>query len=176
MKKILLAASLCALLGACETEGPPPPAEPPAPPPPVGHPPPFRPADFAWSAQRGSGVIRGSVDYGRGYSCAGQPVVLVPDAPYSRWRIAQFYGSDDHAALPVAEVRSRQANRPSDDYSAFSKHTSCDGQGHFAFQGLPTGEWYVIAVTRPAGGQGQDMAVMQRVETRPGQVRTVTLD
>jgi hypothetical protein len=176
MKRALLAACLCAVLGACAGENGPPPPEAPAPPPPVGHAPPFRPADFAWSAERGTAVIRGAVEYGSGYSCAGQPVVLVPDAPFSRWRISQFYGSDDHAALPVAEVRSRQANRPSDDYSAFSKHTACDAQGHFMFQGLPTGSWYVIAVTRPTGGQGQDMAVMRRVETRPSQVRSVVLD
>jgi hypothetical protein len=177
MKRALLAACLCAVLSACAEENGPPPPEAPRPPPPVGHAPPFRPADFAWSAERGSAVIRGEVDYGRGgYSCAGQPVVLVPDAPYSRWRISQFYGSDERAALSVAEVRSRQANRPSDDYSAFSKHTSCDGQGHFLFQGLPTGSWYVIAVARPTGGQGQDMAIMRRVETRAGLARSIVLD
>jgi hypothetical protein len=170
MKRTLLALCLCAGLGACETEGPPPPA------PVSSTPPAFHPADFAWSIQRGGAVIHGTVDYGHGYSCAGQPVVLVPDAPFSRWRISQFYGSDERAALPVSEVRSRQANRPSDDYSSFSKHTTCDAQGRFAFQGLPAGSWFVIAVSRPAGGQGQDMAIMRRVNTLAGQVRAVTLD
>ena len=171
MKRTLLAMSLCALLGACETEGPPPPPAPLS-----GPPAPFRASDFAWSTERGSGSIHGSVSYGRGYSCIGQPVVLVPDAPYSHRRMLQLYGSADRAALPVAEVRARQANRPSDDYSAFSKHTTCDAQGHFVFQGLPAGGWFVIAVAQPGGGQGQAMAVMQRVETRPGATRTVVLD
>jgi hypothetical protein len=174
MNKKLLTIVLCAgLLGACETTNGPPG---PPPPPPSEPAPAFRAADFSWSTQRGAASIHGVVDYGRGYSCAGQPVVLVPDAPFSRWRISQFYGSDDHAALPVAEVRSRQAHRPSDDYSAFSKHTTCDGMGHFAFQGLPAGAWFVIAVARAMGGQGQDMAIMRRVETRPGVARTVQLD
>jgi hypothetical protein len=115
------------------------------------------------------------VDYGRGFSCSGQ-VVLTPEAPYSRWRIVQLYGSDDHAALPVAEVRSRQANRPSDEFSAFVRRTTCDAQGRFSFQGLPAGGWYVIAVARPSSGQGQDMALMRRVETRPGTSRSITLD
>ena len=173
MNKKLLTIAVCAGLAACETTNGPPP--PPAPPPNAAQPV-FRAADFAWSTQRGAASIRGVVDYGQGYSCAGQPVVLVPDAPFSRWRISQFYGSDDHAALPVADVRSRQAHRPSDDYSAFSKHTVCDGLGHFAFQGLPAGSWFVIAVARSMNGQGQDMAIMRRVDIHPGVVKAVDLD
>ena len=172
MRRRLLAVSLCAVLGACETSGPPPP---PAPPPPSAQPA-FRPADFAWSVERGSAAIHGAVAYGRGFNCVGQPVVLVPEAAYSRWRIVQLYGSADHADLPVAEVRSRQANRPSDDYQSYSKHTTCDGQGHFTFQGLPSGAWYVIAIATPTGGQGQAMVLMQRVETRPGPAKSVVLD
>jgi len=156
-------------LAACETVPPPPP-------PPSSAPPVFRTRDFAWSSERGSSSIQGSVEYGRGYSCAGQPVVLNPDTPYSRARIEQLYGSSERAALPVAEVRSRQANRPSDDYSAFVRRTTCDAQGRFNFQGLPAGAWYVIAVAQPSGGQGDAMAVMRRVDTRPGVARTIVLD
>ncbi len=173
MNRNLLAISLTTALGvglaACETVPPPPP-------PPPSAPTVFRPADFTWSSQRGTGSIQGSVAYGRGYSCAGQPVVLNPDAPYSRARIAQLYGSAERAALPVSEVRSRQANRPSDDYSAFVRRTSCDSQGRFSFQGLPAGAWYVIAVAQPPAGQGEAVAVMRRVDTRPGVARTIVLD
>src|SRR6185503_273774 len=112
--------SVCAALGACaEDYGPPPP-----PPPPAAVAPPaaaFRTSEFAWSTERGSAVVRGLVDYtkdGKHYACAGQ-AVLTPDAPYSRQRILQLYGSTERAALPVDEVRSRQAHRPSDDYSAY---------------------------------------------------------
>ena len=174
MNRKLLAVLLCAGLGACNTTsyGPPPPPPPSSPAPA----PPFRPKDFAWSAEKGSASIHGSVEYGRGFSCAGQPVVLTPEAPYSSWRIVQLYGSAERAALPVAEVRSRQANRPSDDYSAFARRTTCDAQGHFTFQGLPAGGWFVIAVAQPSGGQGEAMAVMRRVETRPGAPRTLVLN
>ena len=173
MIRRLLALSLCAVLGACAATsgGPPPPPAPPSGPAPT-----FRPGDFSWSTQPGSASIRGAVSYGHGFSCVGQPVVLVPEAPYSRWRIIQLYGSADRAALPVAEVRSRQANRPSDDYSSYSKHSTCDAQGHFSFQGLPAGGWFVIAIALPGGGPGQAMALMSRVETRPGVARAVTLD
>lgn len=166
---ISLGAVLSAALAACSTVPPPPP-------PPPSAPPAFRQADFAWSAQRGTASIHGSVEYGHGYSCAGQPVVLNPDTPYSRARISQLYGSSERAALPVSEVRSRQANRPSDDYSAYVRRTTCDAQGKFAFQGLPAGAWYVIAVAQPPAGQGDAIAVMRRVDTRAGVARTIVMD
>ena len=172
MNRRLLAVSLCAALGACTTANGPPP--PPAPPQEAA--PAFRAKDFAWSAERGGASIQGSVQYGRGFSCAGQPVILTPEAPYSRWRIIQLYGSADRATLPVAQVRSRQANRPSDEFSAFVRRTACDAQGHFAFQGLPAGGWYVIAVAQPSGGQSEAMALMRRVETRPGAARALVMD
>ena len=174
MKPRLLAIGLCALLGACAELTPP---APPAPPPP-GPTANFHAREFAWSAERGSSGIRGAVDYyrdGRHYSCAGGTAVLTPDAPYSRQRIEQLYGSSERAALPVEEVRSRQANRPSDAYSSFVRRATCDGQGKFSFQGLPAGGWFVIVVAQPIGG-GQSMALMRRVDTREGVVRNMTLD
>ncbi len=152
MKLRLLAIGLCAALGACAEVYPP---EPPPPPPQAVRPPPaFRPSEFAWSTERGSSVVRGLVDYaqgGRRYGCAGQ-VVLTPDAPYSRRRILQLYGSTERANLPVEEVRARQDRRPSDDYSAYVKKQGCDAGGHFSFSGLPAGVWFVIVVVSPPDG------------------------
>ncbi|HEY5412796.1 MAG TPA: hypothetical protein VIJ94_18920 [Caulobacteraceae bacterium] len=173
MKLRLLAIGLCAALGACADVYP----EPPAPPPPPARAAArFSPSEFAWSTAPGSATVRGLVDYthdGRRYSCAGQ-AVLTPDAPYSRRRILQLYGSSERAALPVADVRSRQANRPSDDYSAYVRRSGCDGAGRFVFSGLPAGGWFVIVVAQPADG-GAAIALMRRVDTGPGAVKTVVL-
>jgi len=175
MKLRLLAIGLCATLGACADVYPP---EPPPPPPQAAKAPPaFLPSEFAWSTERGSGVVRGLVDYtqaGRRYGCAGQ-VVLTPDAPYSRRRILQLYGSTERADLPVDEVRSRQDRRPSGDYSAYVRKESCDASGHFQFSGLPAGGWFVIVVADAPGGSGAPLALMRRVDTRPGSVRTIVL-
>ncbi len=181
MKRALLVISLGAALAGCETVGPvqgppPPPAPRPSPAPP---PSPFREHDFAWSAQHGTSSIRGQVAYGDGatrYSCAGQPVILTPDAPFSRRRIYELYGSIDRAALPVSVVRSRQQNRPSDDYNAFVRRSSCDAQQKFTFQGLPAGSWFVIVVAQPAAAGAEPIALMRRVSTRGGSVRDLTVD
>ncbi len=177
MNRFLLTVSLCAVLGACATvPSAPPPPPPEAPPAPAA---PFHAEDFAWSAQRGTAAIRGQTNFSQGgvhYSCAGQPVVLTPDAPFSRSRMVALYGSDERAALPVDEVRSRQANRPSGDYSAFVRKAVCDAQDRFGFQGLPAGGWYVIVVAQPPGGGAGQMALMRHVRTRAGAALPVTLD
>jgi hypothetical protein len=178
MKRTLLAVSVCLALGACETEnGPPPPSPPPEAPP--APPPAFRAKDFAWSAERGTSSIRGQVAFmqsGERFSCSGQAVILTPDTPYSRNRIASLYGSTVKAALPVNEVRSRQERRPSADYSAFVRKGVCDTQNRFAFQGLPAGGWFIIVLAQPTGSGGESMALMRRVDTHAGAVRAVTLD
>jgi hypothetical protein len=175
MKLRLLAIGTCAALGACAEV---PPLQPPPPPPVAARPAPaFQPSEFSWSTERGSAIVRGLVDYAQGdrhYTCAGQ-VVLTPDAPYSRTRILQLYGSTERADLPVDEVRARQDRRPSADYSAYVRKEGCDASGHFQFTGLPSGGWFVIVVAQPQSGNVPPMALMRHVETHAGAVRTVVL-
>ena len=171
MKRILLIVLGSAALAACETTTPVPP------PPPAPAATSFHEENFAWSARAGTASISGSVVYrsgGHRFSCASQPVILIPDAPYSRGRIASLYGSADKAVLTVAEVRSRQAGRPRDEYSAFVRSGSCDAAGRFEFRGLPTGGWFLVAVARPEQ-QGEPLAMMKRVSVRAGETRAVVL-
>ncbi len=178
MKRLLLALSVCAGLAACATNTVPPPPPPPeeAPPGPAAA---FRAHDFAWSTERGTASVHGQVAFAQGsarYTCAGQAVILTPDAPFSRARMISLYGSADRAALPVPVVRSRQAGRPSDDYSAFVRRATCDAAQMFTFQGLPAGSWFVIVVAQPAAAGAEPMALMRRVITRAGVARSVVLD
>jgi hypothetical protein len=173
MKRIVAAALLSAGLAACATE-----PFPPAPPGPPPGPPAFRAADFAWSTGRGTASIEGQVDYAPGrarYGCAGQPVILTPDTPFSRWRIEQLYGSTDRAAVPVAVVRGRQAGKPSGDYSSYVRRATCDSHNHFRFDDLPPGGWFIIVAVQPAAAGAEAVALMRRVQTRPGSVRDVSV-
>ncbi len=177
MKRLLLAMSLSAGLAACSTVPPPPP--PPEAPLASGPSAPFRTADFVWSSQRGTAGIQGKVDFSQGaarYSCVGQPVILTPDAPFSRARMIALYGSAERSALPVSVVRSRQAGRPSDDYSAFVRRASCDVTQRFVFQGLPAGSWFVIVVAQPALAGAEPIALMRHVITGGGGSRNVVIN
>jgi hypothetical protein len=174
----LLAVSLFVpgLLAACMTPLPlesalPPPPPPPQQAPPPAAPAPFRAADFAWAAQAGQDRISGHLAFGRGtYTCANASVVLMPETAWFRQRMQVLYGATTGAALPVAQVRARTP-ATSENYSAYARTVTCDPQSRFVFQGLPNGAWYIITVAHPANGtQGEDMAIMRRVETFSGAV------
>jgi hypothetical protein len=155
------------------------PATTPPPPPPSQAASPFDAAAFQWSTQPGVAAIRGAVGY-RGaagaYSCKGAVVALTPDTPFSRRRIMRLYGSADRAAVPVSVVRSRQSSAPSDAFSKFVRTTRCDAGGNFGFDRLPAGGWFVIVAVKPASGEGENVALLRRVQTgRTPQVRSVVM-
>ncbi|MGA0607621.1 hypothetical protein ACO2Q0_16640 [Phenylobacterium sp. VNQ135] len=168
-----LAVSACA-----PTLGPPPPGRPMRPGPPPGGPASFSAADFAWSQAPGRAGIQGALAYRNGggaYTCAGSGVVLTPETPWSRRRMAALYGSTERAALPAEEVRKRTPSAPAGDAGPYVKRTTCDANSRFSFQGLPNGSWYAITIARPAAQpQGATIALMRRVATRNGRVTQLT--
>lgn len=172
---LLSAAALSTLaVAACApTMGPPPPGRGP-----MAGPPTFRAADFAWSQASGRNGVAGRVTYRRGptrFTCAGAGVVLTPETPWSRRRMAVLYGSTERAALPTDEVRARTPKAPPGDAGPYVKRATCDSADRFSFGGLPDGAWYVITTARPAGRPEADsVALMRRVTTRGG--RTVSVE
>jgi hypothetical protein len=170
--RLIAALGLAALAAACA-----PTMATRAPPPGSMGPVAFDAGQFAWSQASGSGVIAGRLTYRAGptaFSCAGSSVVLTPETPWSRRRMAVLYGSTERAVLPADEVRARTPNAPAGDAGPYVKRTTCDDMSRFTFSGLPDGAWYAITVAKP---QGQDSApstaLMRRVVTRGG--RTVAL-
>ena len=109
------------------------------------------------------------------YSCAGAGVVLTPETPWTRRRMAILYKSPERSALPAEEVRARTPSAPSGDYSAFVKRAVCDANNAFSFSGLANGSWFVITVAKPVSGSGPDIAVMRRVDVRGGRAVRVEL-
>ena len=168
--RLFAALGLAATAAACApTMGPPPPR-------PTG-PITFDARQFAWSQASGPNSIAGRLGYRQGataFSCAGSTVVLTPETPWSRQRMAVLYGSTERAALPSDEVRARTDRAPPGDAGPYVKRATCDEAGRFTFTGLPDGAWYAITVARPAGQpDAESTALMRRVVTRGG--RTVSL-
>jgi hypothetical protein len=169
--RLLAAMGLAAAAAACApTMGPPPPRS-------MTGPVTFDARQFAWSQAGGANTIAGRLGYRQGataFSCAGSSVVLTPETPWSRQRMAVLYGSTERAVLPSDEVRARTANAPAGDAGPYVKRATCDDAGRFTFTGLPDGAWYAITVARPVGQpDAGSTAVMRRVVTRGG--RTVSL-
>jgi hypothetical protein len=173
---------LCALAGvsllaaACApTLGPPPPG---ARPPPASASANFSAEAFAWSKAAGPNSIAGRLLYRQGatrYTCAGSSVVLTPETPWSRRRMAYLYGSPDRAALPADAVRNRTSGAPAGDAGPYVKRTTCDDADRFSFSGLPDGAWFVITIAKPADQAGDSVALMRRVMTRGGRAVALTL-
>jgi hypothetical protein len=171
-------AGLALLVSACAPSlGPPPPGFPRPRTTPSA--PTFSAADFAWSKAAGHNSIVGKLTYRQGqtkFSCAGAGVVLTPETPWSRRRMAVLYGPGERAALPAAEVRSRTSSAPAGDPGPFVKRTTCDANSGYSFFGLPDGAWYVIALARPVGQpRAEGLAVMRRVVTKGGRITSADL-
>jgi hypothetical protein len=172
--RLTAALGLAALACACAPSlGPRPP-----PPGPMG-PVTFDARQFAWSQAPGANTIAGRLTYRQGpapFTCAGSSVVLTPETPWSRRRMAVLYGSTERAVLPADEVRARTPGAPAGDAGPYVKRTTCDEMGRFTFSGLPDGAWYVITVAKPQGQPDADStALMRRVVTRAGRTVALTL-
>jgi hypothetical protein len=125
---------------------------------------------FDWSAAQGANSLRGSVAYATKasghFTCADGSVALTPAAPASAQRTDQLYGSTEHAIASVETVRSRSAGMEEPAYARYVRATKCDEHGRFSFSGLPDGEWFLIVRAKPARGHGDDVVIMQRVQTQ----------
>lgn len=188
---LALAVTAAVLVAGCENGlggpagpsgyNPPPPPPPPAPLRPTQAPG-FDPSDFAWSSAVGANAVIGRVAYhaasGAVWSCAGQTIALIPRARYSAARMRALYESDDHAIVPVGEVKARDAAQPGVDYGRFVRTAVCDARNGFVFEHLPDGSFFIIARAVPhdkAVAANAGVVVMQRVEVRNGAGLKITL-
>lgn len=134
----------------------------------------FRASDFAWSQTPGRNGLAGSLSHSGPvhYTCAGATVVLTPETPWARRRMMVLYKSDQRAALPADDVRSRQSQAPPGDSNPYLKRAVCDASDRFSFANLPDGAWYAVTLAKPASGAGggPSLALMRRVTTHGARV------
>ena len=106
----------------------------------------------------------------------GATVVLTPETPWATRRMQVLYKSDQRAALPADDVRSRQNQAPPGDSNPYVKRATCDAADHFSFTNLPDGAWYIVTIAKPVGAaNAPTLAVMRRVATRGGRITTFEL-
>lgn len=133
---------------------------------------------IAWSQKPGDNAIIGTAalnDRGKTKTCARLEVRLVPDARYTRQRIAMLYGTATEGFVDADQAR-RVQERPGavvdPAYARSHKVATCDAKGRFAFKSLADGTYFVLApiVWRTAGATTTDGGfLMQRVNVKGGQ-------
>ena len=140
----------------------------------------FDPQAVAWSKRPGTNTIAGTAElFARGQTktCARLEVRLVPDARYTRERVAMLYGTATEGFVDAAKARSVQ-ERPGaavdPAYARSHKVATCDAKGQFAFTQIADGTYYVLApvVWHKAGTQTTDGGfLMQRVNVKGGETK-----
>jgi hypothetical protein len=134
----------------------------------------------AWSKKPGTNRIAGTAELtaqGKTRTCAGLEVRLVPDARYTRERVALLYGTATEGFVDADRAR-RVQERPGavvePAYARSHKVATCDAKGRFSFAQLADGTYYVLApvVWRKANAQTTDGGfLMQRVNVKGGETK-----
>ena len=104
----------------------------------------FDPAQAAFIKKSGSGKIEGHAFWRTGegttINAAGEIIRLVPATPYARERFTALYGgarSVAAGAIPKTET--------DPGYADYTRTTRAESSGHFEFDGLAPGTYYVTA-------------------------------
>ncbi|MDH5775713.1 MAG: hypothetical protein OEZ57_12445, partial [Nitrospirota bacterium] len=72
-------------------------------------------------------------DDGQQHAASGDRVLLAPVTSYTE------------EAFTVKVMRGRNLVDPDPNAAKFEKHTKTDAEGRFCFDGLPAGEYYIVA-------------------------------
>lgn len=114
--------------------------------------------------QNGGGVV----------TCAGLPILLVPQTAYARERVTAIYGNAQRGYNPVTR-RITFTPDPS-TYMQMTRETLCDAQGNFSFPDVADGSFYVISVINwTVGYAAQGGSLMQAVSVNGGQSQQIVL-
>lgn len=145
----------------------------------------FDPEAIAWSKKHGSNAIVGTAELttesGQTKTCAGLEVRLVPDARYTRERVAMLYGTTSEGFVEASEARRIQQRSDAvvdPAYANSHKVAMCDRKGRFAFTQLADGTYYVLAPVvwqKPGATSTNGGFLMQRAAVSGGETKTLHL-
>lgn len=113
--------------------------------------------------QKGGGVV----------TCAGLPVLLIPDTTYARERMTNLYGNAQRGFNPYHHALKFIPDDPA--YTKSMKQTLCDAQGKFSFDDVADGSFFVASTIVWNVGGPQGGSVMQAVSVSGGEVKQVVL-
>jgi hypothetical protein len=131
----------------------------------------FDAAEWEWALGTGTGAIHGEAflltEGGFVQTCAGETVRLIPGGPWTRELLRAAKSGTYTVEGPTEEQRGK-----------WTRTTTCDVEGRFAFDGLPGGEYmaYVtVAWEQGAYGLSEGGIVAGLVQVSDGQTTKLTL-
>jgi len=105
----------------------------------------FNPAEVAWASRAGTGKILGSAVIqtagGIPRTCAGKEVNLIPVSAYSSERMYGIYGGVSKGFVPTSAQRWNIVRNVA--YESSVRKATCDAQGSFEFDELPSGSYFI---------------------------------
>lgn len=122
----------------------------------------------AFLRQRGGGVV----------TCAGADVDLLPATPYAIERLGHIYGSGNGGLRTMAQHQKPFSFDPDPaGYRAVARKAKCDAQGHFSFDKVADGDFFVVtAVTWVLSAYSTDGGtLMQRFTVSGGETKNLVV-
>lgn len=113
--------------------------------------------------QNGGGVV----------TCAGLEILLIPKTAYATERMRAIYGNTDRGYNPVYRQIKFTPEVP--EYLSTHRATVCDAQGHFSFDDVADGSFFVVSQIVWNVGAPQGGAVMQAITVRGGESKQLVL-
>ena len=113
-------------------------------------------------------------DSQNGYaSCAGDEASLIPDTPYTRYRLDRLYGG---AHRRSADIRDAPHLPRDPHYQSYIRHAPCGPSGVFEFDQVADGHYVVVAGLHSAReGLGGGLSVRRTVAVYGGTTRSLVL-
>ncbi|MCL1985234.1 MAG: hypothetical protein FWG59_02150 [Betaproteobacteria bacterium] len=143
---------------------------------------PFNAEEAKIALQPGNNTVKGSAilgpllrrSAGKAVTCAGKPIYIAPVTTYSKARMVALYDNDNAGYNPA--LNGRQLDESVNFWVESARETTCDAQGHFKFEKLKDGEYYVssqiiwLDETLPEGG-----VLMKKVSVTGGETKEIVL-
>jgi len=114
----------------------------------------FDPSEVEWSKASGDNTITGQAfvrqNGGGVVTCAGEDVQLTPRSAYNTERVINTFGSADKPGYRTFSslLGGKVAEESNAAAKTFTRITSCDAEGDFSFENLPSGDYFLGTAVR----------------------------
>ncbi|MDD2356932.1 MAG: hypothetical protein PHX13_03355 [Thiovulaceae bacterium] len=127
----------------------------------------------------GKSTIKGSAylrkDDGKIVTCKGLEVGMIPVTPYSSERIEHIYSSTEHGYRAFSKGIP-QFNKTPDKYEQYVVKRVCDRQGHFTYENVGDGEYFITtSVQWQNGNEKEGGILMQKVKISNRETKKIVL-